>query len=234
MGRTRRPPHPTPCEGAAHDRLHPTRPLDSAPGWGPPPGWGQPLPGWRPLVDPDPLPLRAARSLGRWWWPILTLVGFLAVVTLVLDREDRAARLSGRGLLTIALATAVVVLLTIHRRSGLGPLTRALAEYTTVALLAALLAGPAASAIDQQAANHAADGKAKAQARADVGDDQPAVIRAVTKLLRAGARLVRAVTGAARWLVDLWRQASQKADAGKGEAMAAPPPSALSIWRFHP
>jgi hypothetical protein len=220
-------------------RLHPTRPLDGASGWGQPPGGGQPMPGWRPLVDPDPLPLRAARSLGRWWWPILTLVGFLAVVTLVLDREDRAAGLSGRGLLTIALATAVVVLLTMHRRSGPRPLTRALAEYATVALLAALLAGPAASAIDQQAANHPAGGKtkAKAQARADVGDDQPTVIRAVTKLLRAGARLVRAVTGAAGWLVDLWRQASKKADAAKGEAMAAPPgspsPSALSIWRFH-
>jgi hypothetical protein len=218
-------------------RLHPTRPLDGASGWGQPPGWGQPMPGWRPLVDPDPLPLRAARSLGRWWWPILTLVGFLAVVTLVLDREDRAAGLSGRGLLTIALATAVVVLLTIHRRSGPRPLTRALAEYATVALLATLLAAPGVG-VDQQPANHAAGGttKAKAQARADVGDDQPAVIRAVTKLLRAWARLVRAVTGAARWLVDLWRQASQKADAGKGEAMAAPPPSpspsAPSSWRF--
>jgi hypothetical protein len=221
-------------------RLHPTRPLDGASGWGQTPGWGQPLPGWRPLVDPDPLPLRATRSLARWWWPILTLVGFLAVVTLVLDREDRATGLSGRGLLTIALATAVVVLLTIHRRSGPRPLTRALAEYTTVALLAALLAGPAASAINQQAANHAADGKAKAQtqARADAGDDQPAVIRAVTKLLRAGARLVRAATGAARWLVDLWRQASKKADAANREAMAAPPPSlspsAHSLWRSHP
>ena len=42
--------------------------------------------------------------------------------------------------------------------------------------------------------------------------------------------------GAVRWLVDLWRQASQKAAPAKGEAMAAPPPSpspsAPSTWRF--
>jgi hypothetical protein len=58
----------------------------------------------------------------------------------------------------------------------------------------------------------------------------------VTKVLRAGAALVRAVTGAARWLVDLWHRADQQATA-KGEAMAAPPPSPRSsvpsIWRSH-
>jgi hypothetical protein len=217
------------------NRIPTTRPL----GWGQAPAWGQPLPGWSPLVDPNPLPFQAARSLSRWWWPTVAVAGFLAIVTLVLGREDRAAGLSGRGLLTIALAAAVVILLTIHRRSGPRPLARALVEYATVALLAALLAASAASGLDKQTANRGAGGKAKAQAqaRADASKDQPAVIQAVTKVLRAGARVVRAVTGAAGWLVNLWRQADQQAT-GKGEAMAAPPPSptppASWTWRSRP
>jgi hypothetical protein len=211
------------------NRIRTTRPL----GWGQAPGWGQTFPGWSPLFDPNPLPFQAARSLRRWWWPTLAVAGFLVVVTLVLGREDRAVGLSGRGLLTIALAAAVVILLTIHRRSGPRPLARALAEYATVAVLAALLAASAAGGVDKQAANHGAGGKAKAQAqaRADAGTDQPAVIQAVTTVVRAGARLVRAVTGAAGWLVDLWRRADQQAKP-KGEATASLPFSpAPSIWR---
>jgi hypothetical protein len=208
------------------NRIRTTRPL----GWGQAPGWGQTFPGWSPLVDPGPLRFQAAaRSLSRWWWPTVAVAGFLAVVTLVFGREDRAAGLSGRGLLTIAVAAAVVILLTIHRRSGPRPLARALVEYATVALLAALLAASAASGVDKQAANHGAGGKA--QARADASNDQPAVIQAVTKLLRAGAKVVRAVTGAAGWLVDLWRQAGQQAKP-KGEATASLSFSpAPSIWR---
>jgi hypothetical protein len=220
------------------NRIRTTRPL----GWGQAPEWGQPFPGWSPLVDPNPnpLPFQAARSLSRWWWPTVAVAGFLAVVTLVVGREDRAAGLSGRGLLTIALAAAVVILLTIHRRSGPRPLARALAEYATVALLAALLAASAAIGVDKQAANHASGQKAKAQAqaRADASNDQPAVIQAVTKVLRAGAKVVRAVTGAARalagairWLIDLWRQADQQTKPN-GEATASLPVSpAPSIWR---
>lgn len=215
-------------------RIRTTRP----PGWGQAPDWGQPFPGWSPLVDPNPLPFQAARSLSRWWWPTVAVAGFLAVVTLVLGREDRAAGLSGRGLLTVALAAAVVVLLTIHRRSGPRPLARALVEYATVALLAALLAGSAASGVDQRTANRAAGGTAKAStpARADASTDQPVVIQAVTKVLRAGAALVRAVTGAAGWLVDLWRQADQQSRP-KGEATAAAPfspPPASWTWRSRP
>jgi hypothetical protein len=213
------------------NRIRTTRPL----GWGQaPPGWGQTFPGWSPLVDPNPLPLQAARSLSRWWWPTVAVAGFLAVVTLVLDREDRAGGLSGRGLLTVALAAAVVILLTIHRRSGPRPLARALVEYATVALLAA----SAASGVDSQAANRAAGGKAKAQApaRADASTDQPAVIQAVTKVVRAGAKVVRAVIGAASWLVNLWRQTDQQAS--KGEAMAASPlsptPRPSWTWRSRP
>jgi hypothetical protein len=203
-------------------------------GWGqPPPGWGLPqFPGWAPLVDPGPRPLHAARSLSRWWWPTLTVASFLAVVVQVLDHDPSAPGLSSRGLLTVALAAVVVVLLTIHRRSGPRWLARALAEYATVALLAALLAAPAGTA-DQPTADQAASGQARAQAAGS--EDQPAVLRAVTKLARVGAKLVRGVTGAIRWLADLWRRADQQATA-KDEAMANPAPSptlsARSSWRF--
>jgi hypothetical protein len=209
-------------------------------GWGQaPPGWGQPpLPGWAPLVDHGPRSLRAARSLGRWWWPILAVGGFLAVVVQVVDHDPSAPGLSYRGLLTVALAAAVVVLLTIHRRYGPGPLARAVAEYSVVALLAGLLAAVGVG-VDRQAANHAKpntsnQAEARPDAQAAAGDDQPTVIRAVTKVLRAGAALVRGVTGAARWLLNLWRRADQQTTP-TGEAMPAPPHSLTpSTWRFRP
>jgi hypothetical protein len=213
------------------NRMHRTR-YPSA-GWGPAPGWGQPLPGWSPLVDHGPLPLRMAGSLARWWWPTLALAGFGIVIGFVAGHDHPDPGLSTQGMLTVALAAAVVVLLTIHRRGGPGPLARAVAEYTVVALLATLLA-PGVG-IDQQPIDHPASGQARAQAAA--GQDQPAVIRAATKVLEAGAKLVRAVTGAVRWLVDLWHRADQQATA-KGEAMAAQPPSPIlpfpSTWRSHP
>jgi hypothetical protein len=194
------------------------------------------------LVDHGPRPRQAARSLRRWWWPILTVAGFLAVVVQVLDHDDPAPGLSGPSLVTIALAATVVMLLTVHRRYGPGPLARAVAEYTVVALLATLFAAPGVG-LDQQPADPAqptkagqAKAKPKPQAQVTAGDDQPAVIRAGAKLVRAGAKVVRGVTGAVRWLLDLWRQASQKAAPATGEAIADPlpslSPSAPSIGRF--
>jgi hypothetical protein len=157
--------------------------------------------------------------------------GFLAVVVQVLDHDPSAPALSYRGLLTVALAAVVVVLLTIHRRYGLRPLARAVAEYTVVAVLATLLA-TIGGAVDQHRADHPASGQARAQATG--ADEQPRVVQAVTKVLRTGAKVVRAITGAVRWLVDLWHRADQQATT-RGEAMAVPPPSpalsALSIWR---
>ena len=202
-------------------------------GWGQlPPGWQ--APGWAPLVDPGPRSLHAARSVGRWWWPILAVGGFLAVVVQVLDHDSSAPALSYRGLLTVALAAVVVVLLSIHRRYGPRPLARAVAEYTVVAVLATLLA-TIGGAVDQHRADHPASGQARAQATA--ADDQPRVIQAVTKVLRAGAKIIRAITGAAQWLVDLWHRADQQANSN-GEAMAAQPPSPTlpvpSTWRSHP
>ena len=123
--------------------------------------------------------------------------------------------------MTIALAAAVVALLTIHRRYGPGPLARAVAEYTVVALLATLLTAPGVG-LDQPAD----PAPPVPQAEAAAGDDQPAVIRAGTKVVRAVTSAARALRNAVRWLVDLWRQASQKAaPATGGEAMAAPPHS---------
>jgi hypothetical protein len=220
-------------------RLHRTRNPSEIPGWGSAPAWGQPhLPGWSPLIDQGPLPRRMAGSVARWWWPTLALAGFGTVVGIVLGHDDpTASGLSTRGLATIALAALVVVLLTIHRTAGPGALARAAAEYTVVALLAGLLATGGA-VVDQQPTDPTKPSKPNhANAQAAAGDDQPAVLRAVTTVLRAGAAVVRAVTGAARWLINLWRQADQQATA-KGEAMAPPPhsptPPAPSTWRSHP
>jgi hypothetical protein len=145
--------------------------------------------------------------VARWWWPILAVGGFLAVVVQVLDDGDPAPGLA--GLLTIALAAVVVILLTIHRSAGPWPLARAVAEYAVVALLAALLA-TAGGTVDQQPASRAASADARAQAAA--GDDQPGVIQAGAKVVRAVTAAARAVTGAARWLADLLRQADQQTD----------------------
>jgi len=120
--------------------------------------------------------------------------------------------LSQRGLLTIALAALVVVLLTIHRTAGPSRLARAAAEYTVVALLAALLALTAAGT--QQPATPTAKGEAKqaATTRADTSQDRPWVLRVAASMIRTATRAVRAVTGAARWLADLWRQADANTD----------------------
>ena len=207
-------------------------------GWGQPPtGWPQPtLPGWAPLIDPGPLPLQAARSVGRWLWPTLAISGFLAVVAYSFAHDDPAPGLSHRGLLTIALAALVVVLLTIHRRYGLASLARAMAEYTVVAVLAGLLVA-AGAGVDQQPADHSTPAKAdqatptsatKPKAEAAAGEDRPAVIR-------AAAKVVRTVKGAVGWLVDLWRQADRKTEPANANAMAASPrspaPSVLSLRR---
>jgi hypothetical protein len=110
-------------------------------GWSQPPGWGPPhQTGWAPLVDHGPLPLQTARSVGRWLWPTLAVSGFLLVTGFTLGHDDPTPGLSLRGLLTITLAAAVVVLLTVRRTAGPGPLTRALFEYTVVFLLATLVA----------------------------------------------------------------------------------------------
>ena len=219
-----------------------TRHPGAVPGWGPAPGWGQSFPGWSPLVDDGPLPLRVAGSVARWWWPILALAGFGAVAGLVLAHDRAAPGLSTRGLVTIALAALVVVLLTIHRAAGPGALARAVAEYAVVAVLAGLLVadvgdvaqpppnptGPAARTEAEQAT-----GKQSLEA----GQDRPGVLRVAAGLARAVTKAIRAVTGAVGWLVDLWRQADQQTDrpnrssATKGQPMVRSPAVASTLTR---
>jgi hypothetical protein len=197
-----------------------------------------PPPRLGPLIDPGPRSLHAARSVGRWFWPTLAVSGFLAVVAYTVAHDDPAPGLSHRGLLTLGLAAAVVVLLTVHRRYGPGPLARALAEYTVVAVLVGLLAA-GGGGVDQQPADHPTPAQAdqakpqsaatpKTKAEAAASDDRPAVIQ-------AGAKVVRAVTGAVGWLVDLWHQADPNTKPTDSQALAVPPlspaPSVLSLWR---
>ena len=191
-----------------HRSNYRTRHANTVPGWSPAPGWDQPLPGWNPLLDHSPLPVRMAGSVAHWWWPTLAIASFLAVAVYVTGHDPG---LSQRGLLTIALAALVVVLLTIHRSAGPSRLARAAAEYTAIALLAALLTLTAAG--NQQPVTPAKGGaKHPATTRAEASQDRPRVLRVVAGAIRAATRAVRAVIGAVSWLVDLWRQADAKTD----------------------
>ena len=209
------------------------------------PGWDQPLPGWSPLVDHDPTSLRVAGSIARWWWPTLAVASFLAVVAYVTDQDHPGPSPSNRGLLTIALAAVVIVLLTIHRTAGPRPLARATAEYSIVALLAALLA--LTGGVDQQPTNSTGSA-AKTQAKptanneqtVDAGEDhRPGVLRVAAGVARAVTTAIRAVIGAASWVADLWRQADQHIDnpsrsptTPKSEAMPPSPAPPLSTRRL--
>ena len=215
-----------------------SRQASGVPSWEPAPGWGQPLPGWQPLVDHGPRPLRVAGSVARWWWPTLAVTGFLAVVSYVTGHDHPS--LSNRGLLTITLAAVVVVLLTLHRRAGPRALARAAAEYSAVALLAGLLA--LAGGVDQPPASHRTETKhpATANQAVEAGDRRPGVVRVAAGVVRAISRAIRAVTGAVDWLVDLWRLAEANTDhpgdspaaTPKGEAMAPSPAPSASIRRL--
>jgi hypothetical protein len=169
--------------------------------------WGQPAagwdtPGWAPLVDPGPPPLQTARSVGRWLWPTLAVGGFLVVTGFVFAHDDPAPGLSVRGLLTIALAAAVVVLLSVRRTAGPGPLTRALFEYGVVFLLAVLVATTGVD-VDQAPTS----GK-----RAAV-DQRPA--------------LVKSIDGFGDWLSQ-WRDWAHTETDRRGESSSTTPAPALS------
>jgi hypothetical protein len=207
-----------------------TRHPDAMPGWGPAPGWGQSFPGWSPLADNGPLSLRAASAVARWWWPILALAGFGTVAGLVLAHDHPTPGLSVRGLVTLALAAGVVVLLTLHRAAGPGSLTRAVAEYAVVAVLAGLLVADVAGVAQPPSgsATPAARTEARQAARAtpnlEAGQDRPGAIRVAAGVARAVTKAIRAVTGAAGWLVDLWRQADAQTDRpGRSPSTTTPP-----------
>ena len=189
-------------------------------GWGQPPtGWGPPQQtGWTPRVDPDPRPLQAVRSIGRWLWPTLAVGGFLAVTSFVLRHDNPAPGLSHRGLLTVALAAVVVVLLTLHRRYGPRPLARALVEYAVVFGLAVLVA---TTGVPLEAP------AAPTSQASTVPDQRPA--------------LVKTLDSFRDWLSEWRAWARTQRDRRphpepNGEAMAAalpfPSSSVSSTWRF--
>jgi hypothetical protein len=182
-------------------------------GWSQPPAaWSQPthMPGWAPLVDPGPAPLHPARSVRRWLWPTVAVTGFLTVTGFVLGHDDPHPGLSRRGLLTIALATVVVVLLTIRRTAGPGPLTRALFEYAVVFLLAVLLATTGLNASQPPA------GAEQASAAAD---QRPA--------------LVKTIDGFWDWLSEwrAWVHKETDRRAQSASATSPPPPLPASTRR---
>jgi len=224
-------------------RSYRSRHPSGIPGWRPAPGWTQPhLAGWSPLADDGSLPVRVAGSLARWWWPTLALAGFGAVAGFILGHDYPGPNLSTHGLLTIALAAVVVILLSVHRAAGPGRLARATAEYAAVAILTALLV--LAGGLDQPQSNPTGSAAKNEAKQADAskpnlkaGDDQPGVLRAAVAVTRAVTKAIRAVTGAVGWLVDLWRQAGATTDHPRrppatttpmGQAL---PPSPISTWR---
>ena len=219
-------------------RSYRTRHATGVPGWGPTPGWDQPLPGWSPLVDHGPSSLRIAGSVARWWWPTLAVAGFLAVIAYVTGHDHPGP--SNRGLLTIALAAVVVVLLTIHRTAGPRSLARAVAEYTVVAVLAGLLV--MTGGVNQPSTKLATPAaKAKADTnKSNVDEDhRPGVLRVAAGVARAVTSAIRAVTGAAGWVADLWRQAETNNDhaqppstTSKAAAMSLSPASHVSTRRL--
>jgi hypothetical protein len=187
--------------------------------------------------------VRVAGSLSRWWWPTLALAGFGAVAGFILGHDQPGPNLSTRGLVTIALAAVVVILLSVHRAAGPVRLARATAEYAVVALLAALLT--LAGGLNQPPSNPTGTSAKNEAKQADTskpnvraGDDQPGFPRVAAAVTRAVTKAIRAVTGAVGWLVDLWRQAEAKTDhpddspattTPTGQAM---PPSPILTWRL--
>jgi hypothetical protein len=173
------------------------------------------------------------------------LAGFAAVAGLVLSHDQPAPGLSVRGLVTLALAALVVVLLTLHRAAGPGPLTRAVAEYTVVAVLAGLLAANLVGLTQPPSNPTGSSATTKTRQAApttpnlEAGQDRPRVLRVAAAMARAVAKAIRAITGAARWLVDLWHRAGQQADrrtnrsspTTKGQAMPPSPAEASTSTR---
>jgi hypothetical protein len=197
-------------------------------------GWNQAT-GWGLPVAAEPLPLRAAGSLGRWLWPITAVVSFLVVVGYVLGHDDPGPGLSDRGLLALALAVVVLVVLTVRRAAGPGPLARTLAEYGLVALLAVLLATAGA---DQQPTSHGEDGGGRRQATERPADRRQATEQADADAADRRPGIVRVVTGVWGWLADLWHTASQQTDRHAPPTPTTPEPAARAlaapgppIWR---
>jgi hypothetical protein len=163
------------------------------------------LPGWGPIAPPAS-PRDRGAAVARWWWPALVVVGFLFLVAYVLGHDQGPGRAgpSNRGLLVVALAVVVIVVLTVRRRYGPRALLATLAEYAVVAVLVASLV--ALSAPDAPA-RRGEQGRARRPAPARV---------------EAQARPTEP-SNVIEWVVDAWRRAGEQADRQAG-ADPAPPP----------
>jgi hypothetical protein len=128
--------------------------------------------------------------------------GFLALTGFAFANDDPTPGLSMRGLVTIALAATVVVLLTIRRAAGPGSLARATAEYAVVFLLSVLVATTGIP-VDQAPA---AGGQQASAAR----DQRPA--------------LVKTIDGFRDWLRE-WRAWARKQTDRHGQAAPSPAPT---------
>jgi hypothetical protein len=145
------------------------------------------------------------------------------VTGFVLRHDDPAPGLSGRGLLTVTLAAAVVGLLTLHRRYGPRPLARALAEYTVVFLLAVLVA---TTGVPLDRPPGTTGQPANSQQTSAVPDQRPALVKTIDHFTD--------------WLHEWRAWARSQRNRGphpepKSEAAApspTPSPSVPSIWRF--
>jgi hypothetical protein len=158
------------------------------------------LPGWGPITPPaSPRPRGA--GVARWWWPAMVMVGFLVLFGYVLDHDQAPGRAgpSTRGLLTVALAVVVIVVLTVRRSYGGRVLLATLTEYAIVGVLVAslvALSSPEAPA-------------ARRRGREPVRRPQPVQVEAADKPGNAW-----------EWLIDLWRRAGQQTS----RADSTPPP----------
>ncbi len=165
-----------------------------------------------------------------WLWRLALAIGFVVVVAAVASHDDPRPGLADRSWLTLGLTTALVGLLLVHQRAGVVPLLRALAEYSVLVVLVALLAtGPGAFA---PAAKHPAHqaGRAGAQATARAGQ-RAAPARAGERAATAGRKAAHGcppVRQVFAWVGCLWRQANPsptKPKPGPSRALSPAVPS---------
>ncbi len=104
---------------------------------------GRPLPAanWPPMTDRSRGGARRGRGRGRGAWLITLLAGFGVAVGWVEEGDPGPGlSLSDRGLLVVALAAVVALVLAAHHSGGAKHLLRTVAEFAVVAVLAVLLA----------------------------------------------------------------------------------------------
>jgi hypothetical protein len=112
-----------------------------------------------------------------------------------------------------------------------------LAEYAVIAVLASLLVTDLGGVYQPPSNSTGSSAKAEASKAApdkpnlEAGQDQPGVLRVAAAVARAVTKAIRAVTGAARWLVDLWRRADEQTDRHPGRSSSTTTPNGKAMPR---